>query len=298
MTLTESMLHYDADVLSAMSAPDLISLLMGDEDRVLRNVIDECARRGETMVSELRDVLAQDDTWDDDCDNGHWWLRHHAVMILGLIPEESAGLLLVEYMRRIDEAVDDDLTDWLSGRWPALFLNKPVTVVPVLTKLFDDRGLEWYTRHDALESVLALSQREGSPAIDGALDWAAAIADDESDDWDLRMMAGNTLLGFAPERHRALLQKLANQQQGMGLIFTTDEVSKTYAAGGAEPQWARFADPWAFYTPEAQEARQLDWAKEDAESLETYVRTGPKIGRNDPCPCGSGKKYKKCCLAA
>lgn len=27
------------------------------------------------------------------------------------------------------------------------------------------------------------------------------------------------------------------------------------------------------------------------------VRTGIKTGRNDPCPCGSGKKYKKCCLA-
>jgi len=27
------------------------------------------------------------------------------------------------------------------------------------------------------------------------------------------------------------------------------------------------------------------------------VRTGAKIGRNDPCPCGSGKKYKKCCGA-
>lgn len=25
------------------------------------------------------------------------------------------------------------------------------------------------------------------------------------------------------------------------------------------------------------------------------VRENPKIGRNDPCPCGSGKKYKKCC---
>jgi uncharacterized protein YecA (UPF0149 family) len=22
---------------------------------------------------------------------------------------------------------------------------------------------------------------------------------------------------------------------------------------------------------------------------------GGKVGRNDPCPCGSGKKYKKCC---
>ena len=29
----------------------------------------------------------------------------------------------------------------------------------------------------------------------------------------------------------------------------------------------------------------------------TIVNTQPKIGRNDPCPCGSGKKYKKCCGA-
>ena len=27
----------------------------------------------------------------------------------------------------------------------------------------------------------------------------------------------------------------------------------------------------------------------------TVVRSTPKVGRNDPCPCGSGKKYKHCC---
>lgn len=31
--------------------------------------------------------------------------------------------------------------------------------------------------------------------------------------------------------------------------------------------------------------------------VETVVHQGPRIGRNDPCPCGSGKKYKKCCGA-
>jgi len=31
------------------------------------------------------------------------------------------------------------------------------------------------------------------------------------------------------------------------------------------------------------------------ESAPTYKREAPKVGRNDPCPCGSGKKYKKCC---
>jgi uncharacterized protein YecA (UPF0149 family) len=26
-----------------------------------------------------------------------------------------------------------------------------------------------------------------------------------------------------------------------------------------------------------------------------FVRAQPKVGRNDPCPCGSGSKFKKCC---
>ncbi|MEO7387035.1 MAG: SEC-C metal-binding domain-containing protein [Gammaproteobacteria bacterium] len=29
-------------------------------------------------------------------------------------------------------------------------------------------------------------------------------------------------------------------------------------------------------------------------AVETYRRETPKVGRNDPCSCGSGKKYKKC----
>jgi preprotein translocase subunit SecA len=40
-----------------------------------------------------------------------------------------------------------------------------------------------------------------------------------------------------------------------------------------------------------------DIVSEAAEAVEKAkpVRSGPKVGRNDPCPCGSGKKYKHCC---
>ena len=31
-----------------------------------------------------------------------------------------------------------------------------------------------------------------------------------------------------------------------------------------------------------------------AEQPQPFVRAGQKVGRNDPCPCGSGKKYKQC----
>ena len=49
------------------------------------------------------------------------------------------------------------------------------------------------------------------------------------------------------------------------------------------PQWD------AIFSKERQKELYLEQKKSG-----TIVK-GPKIGRNDPCPCGSGKKYKKCC---
>ena len=42
------------------------------------------------------------------------------------------------------------------------------------------------------------------------------------------------------------------------------------------------------------------WYFRDAEvpDVDQFKRDHPKLGRNDPCACGSGKKYKKCCAAA
>jgi preprotein translocase subunit SecA len=54
----------------------------------------------------------------------------------------------------------------------------------------------------------------------------------------------------------------------------------------------------------AAEAQRLQFQHADAQALgnnavaeqavPTTVAEGPKVGRNDPCPCGSGKKYKHC----
>jgi hypothetical protein len=53
-------------------------------------------------------------------------------------------------------------------------------------------------------------------------------------------------------------------------------------------------------------AHLLKWCPTDARPAASVawspvispVRSTPKVGRNDPCPCGSGKKYKKCCGAS
>ncbi|HET9122452.1 MAG TPA: preprotein translocase subunit SecA [Acidiferrobacteraceae bacterium] len=41
-------------------------------------------------------------------------------------------------------------------------------------------------------------------------------------------------------------------------------------------------------------AADLEHADADGQGVETLVRQAPKVGRNAPCPCGSGKKYKQC----
>ncbi len=79
-----------------------------------------------------------------------------------------------------------------------------------------------------------------------------------------------TFYGLGPEKIRALLKQ-------------------NYDAAFGEPE--KEVDR-LFHPPEESGTPQ-----ELTSAAKPIVREGPKISRNDPCPCGSGKKYKKCCGA-
>ncbi len=53
----------------------------------------------------------------------------------------------------------------------------------------------------------------------------------------------------------------------------------------------------AFQRRKKKELEQARMAGAGDMQVQQVVRSGAKVGRNDPCPCGSGKKYKKCCGA-
>ena len=44
------------------------------------------------------------------------------------------------------------------------------------------------------------------------------------------------------------------------------------------------------------ERLSAEWAGHEILSFDEARRKKAKVGRNDPCPCGSGKKYKNCCM--
>jgi preprotein translocase subunit SecA len=59
------------------------------------------------------------------------------------------------------------------------------------------------------------------------------------------------------------------------------------------PRNLTFNDPSSTPTAFARAAQPRE-ASGGTGEVQTVRREGPKVGRNDPCPCGSGKKYKKC----
>ena len=74
----------------------------------------------------------------------------------------------------------------------------------------------------------------------------------------------------------------------VSLAFDKEKLYKNMVAAKADwlyelPQWD------SIFTEE----KRKELYKEQKES--GTVRKEKKVGRNDPCPCGSGKKYKKCC---
>ena len=99
---------------------------------------------------------------------------------------------------------------------------------------------------------------------------------------------------------REEIRKWSEKSEWLGLqILRTEKGSQEDDTGFVE-FIANYADHGVHLEHhELAEFRKLngDWYFYDGQMVaqKPFVRTEPKIGRNDPCPCGSGKKYKKCC---
>jgi len=299
---------YSEDALASMDEQGLFALVTGNDDRLPLEVVHECANRKEAMVPLLRQHLENNSNWGNHVSDGDWWGLLHTIFILGLIPGEASAKALLEGFRRITFENNNTLIDWLSSYWPALCRNKTGYTTDSMRKIAEDNQLDWYPRSHAIECVVADARERDATQFEEAIDWLASLCADESQDPEFRVMAGHTLLDHPRERHRQVMEQLVELQDPdswLGNFYSRDDIDQSFSREG-KPERERFENPWRFYDPIEIQRRQQRWFKEDREQerfnpgnwrpVKTYVREQPKVGRNDPCPCGSGKKYKKCCM--
>jgi len=76
------------------------------------------------------------------------------------------------------------------------------------------------------------------------------------------------------------------------------------SVAAAAPRYAPLQPSIEDFTRKIQRKKEKELAEiqmagsDSSSSSQKTVFKGAKVGRNDPCPCGSGKKYKKCCGAS
>ncbi|MCR4740021.1 MAG: SEC-C domain-containing protein [Lachnospiraceae bacterium] len=104
-----------------------------------------------------------------------------------------------------------------------------------------------------------------------------------------------TMTGFLDGINDSLKEKNPIEEMEedteVNLGFDKELLYKNMVA--AQADWLYGLEEWNDIYDEETRTRLY---KEQKSSM-TIHRDGPKIGRNDPCPCGSGKKYKHCCGA-
>lgn len=105
------------------------------------------------------------------------------------------------------------------------------------------------------------------------------------------------------EVKRQEIEDWSKNSEWHGLEIVKQEGGQASDEKGTLTFCARFKDKKADGEPQEHWEQSLfekengEWRFLDARGLKqgTYRREEPKVGRNDPCPCGSTKKYKKCC---
>lgn len=137
---------------------------------------------------------------------------------------------------------------------------------------------------DALREIPESARREVASRVLAALheDLGVPIAELEADD------AHGWLLHAVPER-------FAPSDPLVPHVAPVISAWLAFAARASGATLTAFRKACAEILPELGDA--LEHGHHHAhhpQAVQSYVRETPKIGRNDPCPCGSGKKAKKC----
>ena len=96
-----------------------------------------------------------------------------------------------------------------------------------------------------------------------------------------------------PDYFKELESFFSQMAEGRNLIYLEESLKKDYDRMNPDGSFGYFYAEHPEMLPDyLQEQNVIS----DGETAVPYVRTSKKIGRNDPCPCGSGKKYKQCCM--
>ncbi len=263
-------------------------------------VVEALARQGEKYVERILDLLGQE--VEDFETDPMTWLEIFLVMLAGEMRLERSIPLVVKKLHVMGELLSEQCVEalgkigtdaaaeavaegWLESEWDYRLyatsalekIHSDTTVRKCLELLPKDKDLDIRTK--LADALLSQYADEGIEPVREMVQRRAY--DSSNSDLMSKLVAVSTVLGVTfpeyPIWKREAEEKRATQERRM-------KEMRSFLQAPAKPA----------LTPKASPAKERDGLLERKPS--PFLRTEKQVGRNDPCPCGSGKKFKKCCM--
>jgi hypothetical protein len=224
-----------------------------------------------------------------DEDDPGFWAVIHAWYALGQlqVTEAIPRLLDLNEEYPFDALFEDE--------FPQVFTLMGLPAIVKLKEYLDDTTKSQFARSNAISCLTALGKFHRGECIDVLTNFLKKANNAVAD------LAGLTVCALLELKATETINTIrdAFNRKCVNISIPGDIEDVEIAVGLRQKR----STPQPNYHPEMQEAAyglrslfNMEDTGSDNFADSPEIRPTPKLGRNDPCPCGSGKKYKKCCL--
>jgi len=302
-----------------MEIAEIISQFERFNGKFEREAVEAAVARREEVIPELLHVLEEIADLDRASQldaEGDYMAHLYAMFLLAQFRETRAYPLVVKIALLPGDLLDSLFSDFITENLGNVLASVCGGNLDGIESIIENADVDEWVRGAALAGLVTLvaaglKSREEVRSYFASL-FHGKLTDKNEIVWS-DLVAYSTDL-YAPE----LLGDIEKAFEE-GLIDTTmidiDDVRGDFAKGkdwalarlATNPHrhliddTAKEMEWWASFNenePRPAQEGKLGLAETNPwrdDSFTGFKRAAPKIGRNDPCPCGSGKKYKKCC---
>lgn len=262
------------------------------------------------LLAYLQELVDLGEDIDDDFNDG---LTLFAIFLLGQFREARAYPLIIRLVSDWEDCAEYHLGDATTEGLPRILASVCHGDTAPIKALIENNELDVYVRSSALGSLTTLFSEQVLSREDilSYYTWLFReyTARTPCYFWD-SLINGASAFRFEellPDIRKAYEDGLANPGAAPlksieeEIVAEYDNLDELWYDKHYITDTTADLSSWASFQP----AEQQRTITEREESITpngtvlhnggTFLRADPKVGRNDPCPCGSGKKFKKCC---
>ena len=307
-----------------MNIEEIVEQLEFNDGSFPRDAVKAAISNREEITPHLLKILEQAKDNPEEIVAEESYMAHiYAMFLLAQFREKRAYPLIVDFFSLPDDIPYETTGDVVTGHLPKILASVSCGDTSLITALVENENAEEFVRGATLESLLALvacgeKSREEVMAYYQSL-FHGRLEREYSQAWNALISCCDSL--YPEEVHEEIKQAFQDELIDE-LFINMEDVNRSLVYGKQNTldklrsgrltlitdtvnemeSWACFQTPESHNEPwisdlQAPIAQQFTQARLPQHQQSIPPKKQKKIGRNEPCPCGSGKKYKKCCGA-